>query len=41
MLQLGLQLITINYVTPKMTVFDPLTHPVTLGNVSLDTPTVD
>ena len=28
-----------NYVTPKMTVFDPPTHPVTLRNVSLDPPT--
>jgi len=28
-----------NYVTPKMTVLDPPTHPVTLRNVSLDPPT--
>ena len=28
-----------NYVTPKMTVFYPPTHPVTLGNVSIDPPT--
>src|SRR6218665_1242457 len=26
------------YVTPKMAVFDPPTHPVTLGHVSLDPP---